>query len=84
MKPIPVSSSANPTTIPKSATCCAMYARFSADVSAVSVTHRSRAPFATGWPFASVTAYIGLSVPPPLSSWFAGAPGFAWKRPIWE
>jgi len=48
MKPIPLSSSATPTTIPNRPSLSAMYEVLRAVVNAVSVTQRSRAPFATG------------------------------------
>src|SRR3954465_9107722 len=42
-----------------------------------------RRPLSTGcWDVESTTANFGLSVPPPLASSLAGAPGFAVKRPI--
>ena len=47
---MPLSSSAIPTTRPKSAICSAMYETFSAVARAVSVTHVLRAPFETGLP----------------------------------
>ena len=54
---MPDSRSATPTTMPKSASCSAMYDVFRAVVSAVSVTQTLRAPFATGcFVFGSMTA----------------------------
>ncbi len=67
--PIPLSSSATPITIANVATPSAKYAVCSAVWSAVEVTHRSRAPLATGAPvFGSFAAADSLLVPLPFAS----------------
>ena len=63
MKPIPLSSSAIPTTTPKSARLSAMKETFSAVESAVAVTQVSRAAFEIGFPASSVAAAAKSFVP---------------------
>ena len=55
-RPIPVTSSATPTTMPKSEICSAMYETFRPVASAVSVIQRFLAAFEIGLPLSSFAA----------------------------
>ena len=58
-RPIPVSTRAIPTTIPKIEICSAMYETLSAVESAVSLIQMLRAPFEIGWPLATEVNFYG-------------------------
>jgi hypothetical protein len=59
---MPVSTSAMPMTMLKSATCWAKYEVFRAVLSAVSVTHTLRAGLSTGEPSGRFWAAFGSSI----------------------